>query len=1366
MKTRLVFLFIFIMAIAIFPISLSSFQKIHLDHKDGLGSNYIRWIGQDNHGYIWVVTGTGLSRFNGTGFETYNTNNSGLNSDELNCVIADPQNPDKVWIGSRYDGLYIYDYITGEITPYSGKLHTNDVPHLSISSDNKIWVTHYHKPPEKLDPSTGETERLFWEAPKNFALPIWCMTEDSSGKFLYIGHENEGMTIVDLNTKEFKNYKHNPLDDKSIGGNTVYSIYIDKNNYVWTGTENGISIFNPHSGTFKSFTHNLSPSSILPGAVRNIVNMDQEGIWIATSQGGISIFEGDGYSNENISFINLTPKIKGNPQETLYSTSPYVLFKDSFGNKWIGYQSDGIDVAGYDPPFVTQISILGQSENYPSSTSVWSMTTDWNGNVWMAGDREIATINSNKIERFHLPPNTLDANTPVKALYVDSKNNLWIGTYNAGAYLMNLTDKSIKKINSTDREVCCFLEEESGDILIGSHKGIYRISKGREATLEENINGKLKDRYVTCLHKDKSGNLLIGTFGKGITIIDGGMKDIRRLTVLEGMPSNTINAIFEDSKGNIWIATRGGVVKTSTKNYNDFKIYPISNGASINIKSIEEDNFGKIWMSSEDGITCYDPKRDSISTYTRSHKAPLTAFLEGSSCKGEDGTLFFGSLDGITRFNPSSINDYPYKNGEIRVNSILAHDNDSEDHNKTISIPINSDIVTLPHNYNTFTLKFNYIDVTKAVNTELRYNMQGVNEVWSAAGDSNEAVYRNLKPGTYRFQVSSRTFGGEWSKPERLITIKIEPPIYLAWWAIILYIAIAILLILIVIHFYKSKLNLEKNLAIEKENNKNNLLLNEERLVFFTNITHELRTPLSLIIGPIEDLINDPELKDKHRSRLQVIRGSSMRLLNLINGILEFRKTETRNRRLEVVSGNLANFVREIGLRFKELNSNKNLNIMIDVSDMENVEMYYDPEMITIMLNNLLGNAIKYTRKGDIILSLKPNEINGISYVDLSVKDTGEGIAQEELPHIFKRYYQARHNKKIAGTGIGLALTKNLVDLHEATISVDSEKGKGSTFTIRFVRDNCYPSALHKEATEAIESETGFTKTETTPTPERLTLLIVEDDEDVRDYIANAFASNYNVVCAENGKDGLQKVRETLPDIVVSDIMMPEMDGIELCNAIKSDMATSHIPVILLTAKDSMLDKEEGYNSGADSYMTKPFSAKLLQSRINNILDTRHRLSMRFIMHSAHDVVASPPQDDETPDTNQQNKNGSIDLSPLDKEFIAKLRNLVEDNIEIEDMDMPFLTDKMCMSHSTLYRKVKSITGLTPVEFTRKIKLNKAKQLLISREVDPAEIPFLTGFNSSAYFRRVFKKEFGISPREMLQQTKEGNNLNISNELV
>ena len=1352
MRTIFIFLFIFIFSLYSPAAANEKFYKSHLDHRDGLGSNYIRNISQDAHGHIWVVTGSGLSRFDGKGFITYDAENSGLGSNELNCVVADPSNPDKVWIGSRHDGLYIYDYNSGEISKFDGELYTPDVPSLSASSDNKIWVTHYHKPPEKLDPATGKTERLFKSRPDDFPLPIWCLQEDPKRQYLYVGHENGGFTSVNLKTLKFTNYRHIPGDESSICGNTVYSIFIDQHDMVWIGTENGVSVFDPETREFMSFIHDSSPASILPGAVRSIRLMKNGEIWIATSRGGISIVEEGRHRNKNISFRNLTPGMSGNINEKLYSSSPYIIFEDSFGNKWIGYQSDGIDVVGYDIPIIRQVSMFGQYDLDTPHPAVWSMTKDNDGNVWIAGEREIAKLGSVLSSRYLIPGKSYDHNTPVRTLYADDKDRLWMGTHNSGAYVLDTKSGSLKKVNSIDREVRCFIEGTAGDILAGTHNGVYRINGQLEACAENSINDALQDRYVTCMLNDSHGNLLIGTFGQGLTILDGSCKNIATLNTGKGLPSNTINSIFEDSRGHIWIATRGGVARISSDMYTDVKRFDLAaGGSSINIKSIEEDASGKIWMSSENGISCLDPESGSVNTYTRCHRSSLNSFLEGSSCTSDDGTVFFGSLNGLAFFNPSNISGFEFSKGDISVNSLLAHDADSNENGLEIAIPVNSDMVTLPHNLNTFTLRFHHHDFSKAINTEVRYNMKGVNDVWSEAGGDNEAVYRNLEPGTYQFRISTRTFGGEWSEPETLLTIRIDPPGYLTWWAKLLYAVATAAIILSVIYFYKYKLNLEKDLTIEKENSKNNLLLNEERLVFYTNVTHELRTPLSLIIGPIEDLINDPELRDKHRAKLQVIRGSSMRLLNLINSILEFRKTETRHRRLEVVTGNLANFVREIGLRFKELNGNKNVSVLIDVSEMEDTEMYYDPEMITTILNNLMGNALKYTRKGSITLSLKPEKIDGVDYVDLSVADTGEGIAKEELPHIFKRYYQASHNKKIAGTGIGLALTKSLVELHEATISVDSEKGKGSVFTVRFVRDNSYPSAFHKEVAEENTTEHDVAENETPAEGERLKILVVEDDEDVRDYIASSFTDQYDVECANDGKEGLAKVHSFFPDIVISDIMMPEMDGIELCNAIKSDMTTSHIPVILLTAKDSMLDKEEGYNSGADSYMTKPFSARLLMARINNILDTRHRLSLKLLSQPSDKEEITPPNSQNSID-NQHVDSPETTLSPLDREFISKLRRLIEDNIELEEMDMPFLTDKMCMSHSTLYRKVKSVTGLTPNEFIRKIKLTKAVELMSGGEIPLCDIPFRTGFNSMAYFRRVFKKEFGVSPSEYIQQ--------------
>lgn len=1358
MKTicRNIFLLV---ALLCFPLSSSGgdLHIFHLGHQDGLCGNFIRNISEDSHGFVWVVTGNGLNRFDGSGFQEFTKENSGLTSNELNCVIPDPSDPDILWIGTRHDGLCKYDYKTGGITRYDRELYTPDIPALAKSGDNKIWIAHYHFPPEKLDPATGMTTRLFKERPEDFQLPIWCVAEDSTRKLLYVGHENNGLTVVNLKTLKFKNYRHIPDNDRSLNGNTVYTILSDTSNQVWLGTENGISIFNPDTEDFITVTHNDGKDSLLPGAVKSIVKMRNGDIWIASAQGGISILENDNLKTDNFKFKNITTNTSINPERNLYSSSPVALFEDSYGNKWIGYYSDGIDVISYEPPFfqfASLFSINKGNHNYPA---VWSATKDRNGDIWIGGEKEIAKTGNFLPERYPLPPSSTDSNSPVRALYADDYSGLYIGTSNSGGYKFDIRNKNYNRIKNIDREIRCFCEDKNGKILAGTHNGIYYIDENLNAKDAYGLNKNLPDKYITSLAIDKNGNLLVGSFGQGVTVIDMTGKIIAKINIYSGLPSNSINTIHQDTKGLIWIATRMGVARLSPSDYNELKILPMaSRGASANIKAIEEGWDGRIWMSSEDGLSCYNPDTDSIMTYSNIYKASLTSFLEGSSCVDDNGTILFGSLNGLLFFYPYDTRELNFKKSKVFITGLYANDINGEDCNQEISIPVNSNRIELPYNLNTFRLNFNNPDITLSVNSEIRYNMKGVNEVWTVTGKNHEAVYRNLKPGKYEFQVSQRFFGGEWSAPRTLLTIDITPPIYLTWWAKSCYLIIASAILYLIIHFYKYKLNLEKNLEIEKQNSKNISLLNEERLAFYTNVTHELRTPLSLIIGPIEDLVNDPQLRNDQRKKLHTIRTSSMRLLNLINSILEFRKTETGHRKLKVTYGNLANYILEIGLRFKELNSNKDVNFILDVDDLKDRYMYYDPEMINSILSNLLGNAIKFTKEGSITLSMKRREDKGIGYVDISVTDTGEGIAADELPHIFKRYYQASHNKKVAGTGIGLSLTKSLVELHQGFINVSSEKGKGSTFTVTLILDNCYQEAIHNKAEEEHSNMDDDTPEFSTREnmDDKLSILIVEDDEDVRDYIANSFEDTYKIITARNGKEGLEAVRSALPDIVVSDIMMPEMDGLELCTEIKKDVTINHIPVILLTAKDSILDKEQGYDCGADSYITKPFSTKLLLSRINNILETRHRISLQYL---SQPFTCETNGDGQYPQAQSESSGTTVnepELTPLDREFIAKLRGLIEENIEIEELDMAFLTDKMCMSHSTLYRKVKSISGLTPNEFIRKIKLTKAIEILMSGKVAINEIPFMTGFNSMGYFRRVFKKEFGVSPVEYIQQHK------------
>ena len=626
--------------------------------------------------------------------------------------------------------------------------------------------------------------------------------------------------------------------------------------------------------------------------------------------------------------------------------------------------------------------------------------------------------------------------------------------------------------------------------------------------------------------------------------------------------------------------------------------------------------------------------------------------------------------------------------------------------------------------------------------------LKGLENSWYTINEQNSVTFRNIPPGKYEFLVKARLHNQDWSEDTTSLRIHINPPLWLTWWAKLIYILITISIIYTIIHAYKKKIDLEILYTLEKKNHEQEQELNQERLRFYTNITHELRTPLTLILGPLEDMQKDTSLPTRQAQKLSVIHQSALRLLNLINQILEFRKTETQNKKLCVCKSNIAPLVHEIGLKYKELNQKKAIDFQIQI-EKEEMLLFFDKEIITIILDNLISNAIKYTEQGKITLSLYPTTRNGVTYTEIKVSDTGYGISAEALPHVFDRYYQESGKHQASGTGIGLALVRNLVELHEGEIRVESIQNEGSTFYISLLTDNIYPNALHGDSTKQTEEEmiseaVPEDSQNTEPETSKPILLIVEDNEDIQKYIAESFSDSFEVITGSNGEEGKQQALNRIPDIIVSDIMMPVMDGITLCRQLKEDVRTSHIPVILLTAKDSLQDKEEGYEVGADSYLTKPFSASLLRSRINNLLDSRKKLIAQFQQTGTS----------HNPNSHLDEKRSIITeaLSKLDNEFIEKITQLVEDNLSSEKIDITYLSDKMCMSGSTLYRKMKALTGLSTNEYIRKVKMQNAERLLLEGKYNISEIAYKIGMNSTGYFRQCFKDEFGVSPSDYLKQ--------------
>ena len=854
---------------------------------------------------------------------------------------------------------------------------------------------------------------------------------------------------------------------------------------------------------------------------------------------------------------------------------------------------------------------------------------------------------------------------------------------------------------------------------------------------EKELNAQLPDIMVHGIIRDKNGKLWVGTFGKGVCVFDEDDKKLYNFTTDHSFPSNAVNYMMEDSRKRILVATREGIIIfKDVSQPNVFVSFGAKEGLeNTQVRAIQEDHDGYIWISTNGGISRLDEKNKRFYNYNYHDGIPMGDFMDGSTCITPDGTLFFGSQNGACYFNPRELSS-PREVSPVTITQFFIYNKQTESRDTRLPVPISNRIVELPYNQNTFNISFNVLDYTQSSQVEFSYMLEGLENAWYSTQGDNQVTFRNIPHGNYVFKVKTRFRNQEWNENAAQLTVVIAPPLWLTWYAKLGYVILFIFALYALLRFYKRKLDLESSLEVERKQSLNKQELNEERLRFYTNITHELRTPLTLILGPLEDLLSDATLSPKHANKISIIHDSATRLLNLINRILEFRKTETQNRKLSVAKGDLGQLVQEVGLRYKELNPNNKVNYHIHI-ETEDTEIFYDADMITIILDNLMSNAAKYTSEGDITLSLRSVEENQIKYTEISVSDTGHGIDAEALPHIFDRYYQAKSKYQASGSGIGLALVKGLSELHEGILKVESTVDTGTTFTLRLLTENTYPNAIHAQHDmEKKPMDAEETTITDTPTENHPIVLVVEDNADIREYIRSSFTDIYEVITAKDGKEGWELAQARIPNIIVSDIMMPVMDGIELCKRIKEDMRTSHIPVILLTAKDSLQDKEEGYASGADSYLTKPFSAKLLHSRINNLLETRKKIASLLALT----------------DTQPKQESAVSSLNKLDNEFLQKITQIIEENLEMEKMDIAFIADKMCMSHSTLYRKIKGLTDMSANEFIRKVKMRKGVELLMSGQYTISEIAYMIGFSSVAYFRQCFKDEYGMSPSDYVKQ--------------
>ena len=1341
---------IFVLWLLLLPVvSLAQPYTVkQLGIEKGLSNNYVVSIAQDKQGFLWFATEEGLNKFDGTRFITYLKNEDltrqGITGNELNCLLDDPQDS-ILWIGTQRAGLNAYDYVNNTFLCYRHddenpeSLITDDVTKIVAATDGNLWITTYWRGVDYFDKKAGKFIHYNTQTVPGLASDnIWSVVDGGDGK-LYMGHVHHGFSVLSLKDKKVKNFMYDPEDPVSLPGNGVTCIYKDLSGNIWLGTDRGLALFNPEAENFIHFHHSEDG---VPHTVFDIRQFDGNKLWIAMEFGGIAILDLTQrmfLSPDQVRFQYIK---EGDDEYSLSNSTVRCLFQDSFKNVWAGMWGGGINFLSHESSYfnVYSYSPIQHSGSSLNNKTASSVCVARDGKLWIGTDGGGINVfdKGKRVAVYKEETGDLTDNS-IQAALCDSEGNLWFGSFMGGVDFYDVKKKSFHQIFPKDKtgEDVRALYEDAEYVWIGTSNGIYKVrlhDKGiaDHYTVENNL--------VRCISKDNLNRLWIGTFGGGLGVFDEHFQCVKLFNVTSLFPSNTINTVYMDSQNRMWIGTGEGLVCFPSSQSWDYKVYRSEEGLSnVHIRAITEDNHGNIWVSTNKGISCLLKDKEVFYNYDHWDNVPMGNFMSGSVAEAKDGTLYFGSINGLCRFNPDQVLEKRESPAAIiREMRIFGPLRDTDSNEKVMALEGQSE-VRLSYMQNNFSVTFNIQNYALADQVEYAYMLKGLENSWYTVTDPNNVTFRNIPPGNYCFQVKTRIRNQEWADEIASLDIRIDPPVWLTWWAKLFYILSGVSVLYFILHAYKKKLDMESLYELEKKNHEQEQELNNERLRFYTNITHELRTPLTLILGPLEDMQKSNSLSGKDSQKISVIHQSAIRLLNLINQILEFRKTETQNKKLCVSRDNLAALVHEIGLKYKELNRKPEIDFCLEI-EQEDMSLFFDKEVVTIILDNLISNAIKYTEKGTITLGLHQVVRNNIHHTEISVSDTGFGIAPDALPHIFDRYYQEGSEHQASGTGIGLALVKNLVVLHEGEIRVESSLNVGSTFYVSLLTDNTYPHVLHADSTEKTSDEKDEKEENIEPVHSgKRILLIVEDNRDICDYIVESFSDDFEVRTAANGEQGLEQALGCIPDIIVSDIMMPVMNGIVMCRKLKEDLRTSHIPIILLTAKDSLQDKEEGYQVGADSYLTKPFSATLLHSRIHNLLESRKLLAERFNTNS---ILI----DKRAAVTESMNK--------LDNEFLEKINKLIEDRLSSEKIDIGYLSDAMCMSNSTLYRKMKALTGLSTNEYIRKIKMQYAERLLLEGKYNISEVAFKVGINSTVYFRQCFKDEFGMAPSDYLKKIK------------
>ena len=1375
----------------------------YISINEGLSQSTVFSIDQDKRGNMWFATYDGVNKYDGYAFTVYQHNEDDPNSianDISRIVKTDSQG--RVWIGTR-DGLSRYDeekdifqnffyekngkhlQVNGieEISPeqllistpeglimfdikeskfiddsFSTAMHKTiastlyrqgDQIYIGTSTDGLYTYSITQKTFEKVIPILGtkQIQAILQQSPTR----IWVATEGA------------GLFLINPKTKEIKNYLHSPSNPKSISSNYIRSLAMDSQNRLWIGTFNDLNIYHEGTDSFASYSSNpVENGSLSQRSVRSIFMDSQGGMWLGTYFGGLNYYHPIRNRFKNIRNIPYKNSLSDNVVSC--------IVEDKDKNLWIGTNDGGLNL--YNP--ITQ--------RFTSYT--------------LQEDESARGIGSNNI----------------KAVYVDEKKSLvYIGTHAGGLSILHRNSGQVENFNQRNSQlvnenVYAILPDGEGNLWLGTLSALVRFNPEQRSftTIEKEKDGTpVVSKQITTLFRDSHKRLWIGG-EEGLSVFKQEGLDIQKASILpvSNVTKLFTNCIYEASNGIIWVGTREGFYCFNEKD-KQIKRYNTTNGLPNNVVyGILEDSFGRLWLSTNRGISCFNPETEKFRNFTESDGLQSNQFNTASYCRTSVGQMYFGGINGITTFRPELLLDNPYTPPVVITklqlfNKVVRPDDETGILTKNIS---ETKSITLKSWQTAFSIEFVVSNYISGQHNTFAYKLEGYDKEWYYLTDSRTVSYSNLPQGTYQFLVKAANSDGKWNPIPTAFEIIVLPIWYKTWWALLIFFATFAGFITFVFRFFWMRKSMEAQLEIERRDKEHQEEINQMKMRFFINISHELRTPLTLILTPLQEIIN--KISDRWtRNQLEYIQRNANRLLHLVNQLMDYRRAELGVFELKAKKGNAHQLIQDNFLFYDKLARHKKITYTLH-SELEDKEVLFDANYLELIVNNLLSNAFKYTESGQsITVTLK--EENG--WLLLQVSDTGIGIPINKQGKIFERFYQIESEH--VGSGIGLSLVQRLIELHHGRIELDSEENKGSTFSVYLPQDlSVYkPSELasndeqneeeqvystNSKAMYFIDTEKVENESVESGDKKRGTILIVEDNNEIRRYLSNGLADLFNTLEAGNGEEALEKLKDNEVDVIVTDVMMPVMDGIKLCKNVKQNIRTCHIPVIILSAKTDIKDQMEGLQMGADDYIPKPFSLAILTTKIQNMMRTRRRMLDKYakslevepekitfnamdeaLLKRAMAIVEKNMDniefstDEFAREMNMSRSNLHLKLKAITGEstidFIRKIRfneaaKLLKDGrytvAEVSTTDE--FAREMNMSRSNLHLKLKAITGESTIDFIRKIRFNEAAKLLKDGRYTVAEVSTMVGFNTPSYFATSFKKYFGCLPTEYIKKSK------------